>query len=92
MWQKNSPSDHRNTKTYPYLSRAGLLAKMDTKAARRGFTSWDEDDDDVERVVPLVLGARPGTGDYWREFKNLLNPRNTLMRRLASAQVVVSLQ
>ena len=71
MWQKNSPSDHRNTKTYPYLSRAGLLAKMDTKAARRGFTSWDEDDDDVERVVPLVLGARPGTRDYWREFKNL---------------------
>ena len=37
---------------------------------RRGFTSWDEDDD-VERVVPLVLGARPGTRDYWMEFKNL---------------------
>jgi hypothetical protein len=58
------------TQRYPYLSRAGLLAKMDTKAARRGFTSWDEDDNE-ERVVPLVLGARPGTRDYWREFKNL---------------------
>jgi len=58
------------THGYPYLSRAGLLAKMDTKAARRGFTSWDENDA-VDRVVPLVLGARPGTRDYWREFKNL---------------------
>jgi hypothetical protein len=58
------------TQRYPYLSRASLLAKMDTKAARRGFTSWDEDDD-VERVVPLVLGVSPGNRDYWREFKNL---------------------
>ena len=58
------------TQRYSYLSRASLLAKMDAKAARRGFTSWDEDDDD-ESVVPLVLGARPGTRDYWREFKNL---------------------
>ena len=58
------------TQGYPYLSRAGLLARMDTKADRRGFTSWDENDA-VERVVPLVLGARPGTRDYWREFKNL---------------------
>ena len=40
------------------------------KAARRGFTSWDEDDDG-ESVVPLVLGARPGTTDYWRDFKDL---------------------
>ena len=45
---------------------------MDANAARRGFTSWGaEDDADVERVVPLVLGARPGTRDYWTEFKNL---------------------
>jgi len=58
------------TQGYPYLSRAGWLARMDTKAARRGFTSWDENDA-VDRVVPLVLGARPGTRDYWREFKNL---------------------
>ena len=58
------------TQRYPYLSRAGLLAKMDTKAARRGFTSWDEDDDG-ESVVPLVLGARPGTREYWRDFKDL---------------------
>jgi hypothetical protein len=58
------------TERYSYLSRASLLAKMDTKAARRGFTSWDEDDDG-ESVVPLVLGARPGTTDYWRDFKDL---------------------
>jgi hypothetical protein len=58
------------TQRYPYLSRAGLLAEMDTKAARRGFTSWDEDANE-EHVVPLVLGARPGTREYWREFKNL---------------------
>ena len=55
-----------NTVWDPYY----LLAKMDVKAARRGFTSWDEDCD-AERVVPLVLGARPGTKDYWREFRNL---------------------
>ena len=41
---------------FPYSLRASLLAKMDVKAARRGFTSWDEDCD-AERVVPLVLGA-----------------------------------
>jgi hypothetical protein len=39
---------------FPYSLRASLLAKMDVKAARRGFTSWDEDCD-AERVVPLVL-------------------------------------
>jgi hypothetical protein len=55
---------------FPYSSRAILLAKMDVKAARRGFTSWDQDDDS-EHVVPLVLGARPGTRDYLREFRNL---------------------
>jgi hypothetical protein len=40
-----------NTVWDPYY----LLAKMDVKAARRGFTSWDEVCD-AERVVPLVLG------------------------------------
>jgi hypothetical protein len=54
------------------FKRAELLAAMDNnKAARRGFTSWDDEGDaaGVERVVPLVLGARPGTRDYWRVQK-----------------------
>ena len=55
----------------PYSNRAMLLAKMHEKAAHRGFTSWDDQDMADERVVPLVLGARPGTKDYSREFKNL---------------------
>ena len=35
---------------------------------RVDFTSWDDEDDDagIEHVVPLVLGERPGTRDYWR--------------------------
>jgi hypothetical protein len=30
-----------------------------------------DEDCDAECVVPLVLGTRPGTRDYWREFRNL---------------------
>ena len=58
---------------FPYSKRAALLAAMDAKATRRGFTSWDEGDNEhvTERVVPLVLGARPGTRDFWNEFKSL---------------------
>ena len=52
---------------FPYSKRAVLLAAMDAKASRRGFTSWDEEDCEhaAGRVVPLVLVARPGTHDFW---------------------------
>jgi hypothetical protein len=42
-----------------------LLAAMDDKAARRGFTAWENDEEAGEGVVPLVLRARPGTRDFW---------------------------
>ncbi len=48
---------------YPYSLRVSLLAAMDLKAAQRGFTSWDRDNVG-EHVIPLVLGARPGTRDF----------------------------
>ena len=50
----------------PYSKRAPLVAAMDDKAARRSFTSWDDEGDaaNAERVILLVLGARPGTKDY----------------------------
>ena len=61
------------TEKFPYSKRAALLAAMDAKAARGGFTSWDEEDGEhtAERVVPLVLGARPGIRDFGNEFKTL---------------------
>jgi hypothetical protein len=52
----------------PFSKRAILLAAMDDNAARRGFTTWDDDDEVSEQVVPLVLGARQGTRDFWSEF------------------------
>ena len=48
---------------YPYSLRVSLLAAMDLKAAQRRFTSWDRDNVG-EHVIPLVLGARPGTRDF----------------------------
>ena len=54
---------------YPYSLRVSLLAAMDLKTAQRGFTSWDRDNVG-EHVIPLVLGARPGTRDFWNEFRN----------------------
>ena len=50
----------------PYSKRAPLVAAMDDKAARRSFTSWDDEGDaaNAERVILLGLGARPGTKDY----------------------------
>jgi hypothetical protein len=56
---------------YPYSERVILLAAMDDKAACRRFTAWDDVEESGEGVVPLVLGARPGTKDFWSEFKNL---------------------
>jgi hypothetical protein len=56
---------------FPFSNRAILLAAMDDKAARRGFTSWDDEDEVSDRVMPLVLGACPGTRDFWSEFRNL---------------------
>jgi hypothetical protein len=54
---------------YPYSLRVILLAAMDLKAAQRRFTSWDRDNVG-EHVIPLVLGARPDTRDFWNEFRN----------------------